>query len=82
MKNGLKIVDKNKFSKDIFNLISKNKDDTCMEIIMKYAEENNIDLDMIPHLLSPRIKSILYKEASEKNVFRKDHKSIEMEFEE
>lgn len=77
--NILKIFDKNTFSKKILSLIKENPDDTCMEIIIDYAEKNSIEYDMIPSLLSPRIKDILYKESIDRNVFKPKTKSLEIE---
>jgi hypothetical protein len=79
MNGCLKIYDKKTFSKEVSMLLINNPDDTCMEILIKHAEKIGIDLEMIPSLLSPRIKDILYREAVKRNSFTEKPKPLEIE---
>jgi hypothetical protein len=74
----LKIYDKKTFSREISDLLFKNPEETCMDIIFSHAEKLGIEHDMIPDLLSPRLKDLLYKEALKRNFFTKKTKPLEI----
>jgi hypothetical protein len=59
-------------------LIIQNPDETCMSILLSHAEKIGIDHEMIPALLSPRIKDLLYKEAVSRNSFTSKPNPLEL----
>ncbi len=60
-----------KFSQEIENLVSSNTEINYIEAIIIYCEENNIELETVPKLISKTLKEKLRYEASELNYLKK-----------
>ena len=42
--------------------------DTCLEALSTYAEEHDVDMSKINNYISPALRCILHKEATERNL--------------
>jgi len=62
-----------KFSSDIEILVGTKKI-SYLEAIMQYIEEQKLDIEVVPKLLSPALKQKLEREATNLNLLHKESK--------
>ena len=60
-----------KFAQDIEKIVQENSDLNYIEAIIVYCEENSIELEAVPKLLSKPLKEKLKGNASELNFLKK-----------
>jgi len=61
----------NKFAQEIERLVQENEDMNYIDSIIYYCEENKIDVEMVPKLLSKPLKEKIKYEAMELNFIKK-----------
>jgi hypothetical protein len=60
-----------KFAQEIENLVHINTDMNYIDAIIHFCEENNIDLESVPKLISKPLKEKIKYEAMELNFLKK-----------
>lgn len=65
----------NKFAQEIERLVQENDDMNYIDSIIHYCEENKIDVETVPKLLSKPLKEKIKYEAMELNFIKKTSKA-------
>ena len=60
-----------RFTQEIETLVLKNKSMTYIDAIVHFCEENNVDIESVPKLLSKPLKEKLKYEAMELNLLKR-----------
>lgn len=63
----------------IISKVNNGEYETCLEALSDYAEQNDLDMSNINKLISPVLRCILYKEASEKNLLSDNQNSFNLD---
>ena len=66
-----KLLCPSKFAQDIEKIVQENSDLNYIEAIIVYCDENSIELEAVPKLLSKPLKEKLKGNASELNFLKK-----------
>ena len=66
-----KFLCQTKFTKDIENLVKSDPDFNYIDAIVYYCEENKIELESVPKLISKPLKEKLKAEAVELNFLKR-----------
>jgi hypothetical protein len=69
-----KFLSQSKFSSEIENIV-KSHDMTYIEAIVQYCEDNNLDVESVPKLLSKPLKERIKCEAIQLNCLRKSSRA-------
>lgn len=69
-----KFLSQSKFSNEIENLV-RSDDMTYIEAIIQYCEDNNLDVEAVPKLLSKPLKERIKCEAIQLNCLRKSSRA-------
>ncbi len=64
-----------KFAQEIENLVQYNPEMNYIDAIVHFCEENNIDLESVPKLISKPLKEKLKYEAMELNFLKKSSRA-------
>ena len=64
-----------KFAQEIETLVLENKDMNYIDAIIHFCEQNNIDVESVPKLISKPLKEKIKYEASELNFMKKSSRA-------
>jgi hypothetical protein len=64
-----------RFAKEIENLVQNNDNMNYIDAIVNFCEQNNIDLESVPKLISKPLKEKLKYEATELNFLKKSSRA-------
>jgi hypothetical protein len=64
-----------RFSQEIESLVNKNEDMNYIDAIVYFCEENNIDVESVPKLISKPLKEKIKYEAMELNFLKRSSRA-------
>jgi hypothetical protein len=64
-----------RFTQEVESLVKKNLDMNYIDAIIHFCDNNNIDLESVPKLLSKQLKEKLKYEATELNFLKKSSRA-------
>jgi len=64
-----------RFTQEVESLVKKNLDMNYIDAIIYFCDNNNIDLESVPKLLSKQLKEKLKYEATELNFLKKSSRA-------
>ena len=70
-----KFLCQTKFTKDIETLVKNDSDFNYIDAIVHYCEENKIELESVPKLISKPLKEKLKAEAMELNFLKRTYRA-------
>lgn len=79
IKQNAQEIDADQLHRFLIKEVQDGKYDTCLEALTSYVEENDVNLDTIQKHISPALKAIIYKEASDRQLIKDPLRSLSLE---